>query len=982
VSGAAFLTKYAVATHYYIPLIKRASVDFAVGADWTPAAGDVKISIDGGAAANVTNLPTAITMGNTAEWDFSLTSGEMTGKKISITVSDSATKVVEDQMILIETFGNASALFQPDYGAAAIPVNVIQVDGVANSTHASGMLASDVRDIVGVAVSTTTAQLGVNAVQLGATAQTGRDIGASVLLSTGTGAGQLDFTSGVVKSSLVQILGTALTETSGQIAAAFKKFFDKATPTGTINSIPDVVAGAAGGLFIAGTNAATTANITGNLTGNVTGSVGSVTGAVGSVTGAVGSVTGAVGSVASGGIATTSFAAGAINAAAIAADAIGASELAADAVAEIADAVWDEVLAGHLTAGTTGNALNAAGSAGDPWTTALPGAYGAGTAGAKLGRVPDIAAGAAGGLFIAGSNATTTVNVTGSLSGSVGSVTGGVTVTTNNDKTGYTLSAPGIQAIWDALTSVLTTASSIGKLLVDNVNSTISSRLATAGYTAPDNTTIGTINTNVANVQTRIPTSLVSGRIDASVGSNLDKTGYGLSAGAIQAIWDALTSALTTASSIGKLLVDNINATISSRLSTAGYTAPDNTTIGTINTDVANIQTRIPTALVSGRIDASVGAMATAVITNAAFAANAISDAKVDPDVTIASVTGAVGSVTARVTANADQVNGQTLGSKAGINLNFFFQNGGVDTAVKVDDVGGVGGGVTDWTGTERAQIRHRLGIDGSVDTPSATPSLALAATMATRFTTVDTTLSGLATGAALASALSDLSGDIANVPGLSADAVWNEMASDHTTNYTYGGIIGDPSLFSENSAISIMVWLASSFPSILDMVSTVNTINTNIDTINTKSTSIKAVTDALPNSGALSTINTNINTINTAVGTTLPASLSSVAGNVTAVKATTDLWPEGFRRNEAFNNFMVHMVLSSDHATPATGVTVLAEHRLDGDAFTPCDNVVVELGDGDYVVNLSAADMDADAILFRFTATGADAVLFFMKTS
>jgi len=88
---------------------------------------------------------------------------------------------------------------------------------------------------------------------------------------------------------------------------------------------------------------------------------------------------------ASGSLTSGVFAAGAINAAAIAADAIGASELAADAVAEIADAVWDEVLSGHLTAGSTGNALNAAGSAGDPWSTSLPGAYGAGSAGYIIG---------------------------------------------------------------------------------------------------------------------------------------------------------------------------------------------------------------------------------------------------------------------------------------------------------------------------------------------------------------------------------------------------------------------------------------------------------------------------------------------------------------------------------------------------------------------------------------------------------------------
>jgi hypothetical protein len=53
--------------------------------------------------------------------------------------------------------------------------------------------------------------------------------------------------------------------------------------------------------------------------------------------------------------------------------------------ATIADAVWDEALAGHAGAGSAGEALSAAGTAGDPWTTALPGAYGAGTAGKIIG---------------------------------------------------------------------------------------------------------------------------------------------------------------------------------------------------------------------------------------------------------------------------------------------------------------------------------------------------------------------------------------------------------------------------------------------------------------------------------------------------------------------------------------------------------------------------------------------------------------------
>lgn len=69
-----------------------------------------------------------------------------------------------------------------------------------------------------------------------------------------------------------------------------------------------------------------------------------------------------------------------------------------------------------------------------------------------------------------------------------------------------------------------------------------------------------------------------------------------------------------------------------------------------IQSDANDIQTRLPAALVSGRMDSSVGAMAANVLTATAIAADAITDAKVAADVTIASVTGAVGSVTAGVT--------------------------------------------------------------------------------------------------------------------------------------------------------------------------------------------------------------------------------------------------------------------------------------------------------------------------------------------
>lgn len=67
---------------------------------------------------------------------------------------------------------------------------------------------------------------------------------------------------------------------------------------------------------------------------------------------------------------------------------------------------------------------------------------------------------------------------------------GKVTVGTNDDKSGYTLSSAGIQAIWDALTSALTTAGSIGKRIVDYLDVAVSSRSTYAGGDTSGTTTL------------------------------------------------------------------------------------------------------------------------------------------------------------------------------------------------------------------------------------------------------------------------------------------------------------------------------------------------------------------------------------------------------------------------------------------------------------------------------------------------------------
>ena len=129
----------------------------------------------------------------------------------------------------------------------------------------------------------------------------------------------------------------------------------------------------------------------------------------------------------------------------------------------------------------------------------------------------------------------------GSVTGAVGSVTGGVTVTTNNDKTGYTASTVSDK-----------TGYSLSSSQTFNMTGNITGSLSGS---------VGSVTGAVASVTGAVGS--VTGGV--TVTTNNDKTGYSLSVAAIQAIWDALTSALTTANSIGKLLVDNINATISSR---------------------------------------------------------------------------------------------------------------------------------------------------------------------------------------------------------------------------------------------------------------------------------------------------------------------------------------------------------------------------------------------------------------------------------
>ena len=141
------------------------------------------------------------------------------------------------------------------------------------------------------------------------------------------------------------------------------------------------------------TNAPTSGDLTATMKTSVTTAATAATPIAASVTGAVGSVTGLTASnldaTVSSRMATTHLnaTAGKLDGVALVDTTTTNTDMvaAAPSAVAIADQVWDEAIVGHAVVGSTGEALSAAGSAGDPWVTALPGAYGAGTAGEILG---------------------------------------------------------------------------------------------------------------------------------------------------------------------------------------------------------------------------------------------------------------------------------------------------------------------------------------------------------------------------------------------------------------------------------------------------------------------------------------------------------------------------------------------------------------------------------------------------------------------
>lgn len=179
--------------------------------------------------------------------------------------------------------------------------------------------------------------------------------------------------------------------------------------------------------------------------------------------------------------------------------------------------------------------------------------------------------------------------------------------------------------------------------------------------------------------------------------------------------------------------------------------------------------------------------------------------------------------------------------------------------------------------------------------------------------------------------------------------------------------------------------------------------------TLDGKLDAIQAVTDSLPDSGALTTLLSNVAAILTDTGTTLDGKMDSVLALVaasairtavgmssanldtqiaalpTAAENRTEMDSNSTQlaalvtqrsvpaKNSAFT-FSFKMVDATDFATPETGLTVTATVSKDGAAFGAAAGTVTEIASGLYEMAATAADMNANVSLFRFTATGAAA--------
>lgn len=462
-----FLRKYGTQSTIDFSLYDITGVDLKVDAVY--AAGDVKVMLDEGAEANSTNGFVDEGQG----YSIVLTAAELTAARVVVYVVDQATKVWLDTAVVIETFGHASAMYPFDLSVATQNVNVTSI---ANGVIAAATFAANALD----AVWSTAARL--------------LTAGTNIVLAKGVGVtGFNDLSAAQVNTEADTALADygALKPTDAgrtlDVSVGGEAGLDWAN-IGTPNTIQN----------LSNTNIDSdqvVASVTGNVGGDVVGAVKlssagrqalfdqqmslmTTAGSFGKliadfIDAAISSRLASAGYTApsNASIALILTIAQKLDTAleldgAVYRYTVNALELApsggsAPTAAENADAVWDELIAGHLGAGSTGAKLNSASAAGDPWATDLPGAYAGADAGNVLWQAYQKA------LLISANNFT--------ITSPVSPVSGRLTLNQSQD---YLLADGGVLPSWqndDWIPFSLLTAASVAWYAKTKYNSTVAS---------------------------------------------------------------------------------------------------------------------------------------------------------------------------------------------------------------------------------------------------------------------------------------------------------------------------------------------------------------------------------------------------------------------------------------------------------------------------------------------------------------------------
>ncbi len=273
----------------------------------------------------------------------------------------------------------------------------------------------------------------------------------------------------------------------------------------------------------------------------------------------------------------------------------------------------------------------------------------------------------------------------------------------------------------------------------------------------------------------------------------------------------------------------------------------------------------------------------------------------------------------------------------------------------------------------------HKIEIDMSVD-PFYTPNSDYALVLYPDTETVDGQLVAAVLAewscqnrydvvASVTGSVGSVTGAVGSVTGAVGSVTGNVAGSVAAVTGSVGSVLGNVG----GSVASVTGNVGGSVDSV---VGAVGSVTGNVGG------SVASVTGAVGSVTTAVTVGTNNDKTGYSVSTNNDKTGYTIQGTITTFDQLNLNDRPAPVKNVALNNVTFFLVSNGDHITPAPGLTsITCEISQDGGAFAACTNSAVEISDGYYRVNLTAAEMNADLITLRFAHPSADEVGYTLTT-